>query len=216
MSNRVLLGILLVLLGIAFILNDYFGIFSGFSAWWPILVILIGVIQIVRRSASLVTSLAIIAAGAVFLVRNLGLIPGEIVFPIILILAGCWFIFSRLTGNHKNTGEDRLNHFVMFTGLKTKNHARNFTGGSVAAVFGGADIDLRDAQLSEQGAELELTVVFGGIDVFIPEDWRMQVTGTPLFGGWEDKTHYVRKDGADGPVLKIHCLALFGGAEVKN
>lgn len=216
MRGRALLGILLIAAGAAFILNHYFNIFSWFTAWWPVLIILIGVLQIIKHSASLLTSLTIIAAGFVFLAKNLGYIPGRLIFPIGLILAGCWFIFNRMIGYHKVVSEDRLNHFALFSGLETRNQTQNFSGGSITAVFGGAEMDLRDARLSERGAELELTAVFGGVEITVPQDWHVQVTGIPLFGEWENRTRYVRTGDAEGPLLEIHCIALFGGVEVKN
>jgi len=37
-----------------------------------------------------------------------------------------------------------------------------------------------------------------------------------LFGGWENKTRLKKQISTEGPVLTVHCLALFGGAEIKN
>jgi predicted membrane protein len=217
MGNRALFGVLLVLIGIAIILNSYFNIFTGFSSWWPLILILIGIVHLVKRSASLLTSLMVIAIGLVFLGGNIGWIPGRVVFPILLIIVGCWLIFSRIIGSQRNVSEDHINHFVLFSGLQTQNHTQNFTGGSVAAIFGGAEIDLRDAQLSEQGGTLELTAVFGGVDISVPKHWNVVVSGTPFFGGWENKTRYVSVNNTDnGPVLKVNCLTIFGGAEIKN
>mgnify|MGYP000545247364 CR=1 FL=1 len=51
--------------------------------------------------------------------------------------------------------------------------------------------------------------------MFVPSNWRVQVTGVPVFGGWSNKTNKVEVDD-NNPVLKINCLVLFGGMEVKN
>jgi predicted membrane protein len=173
-----------------------------------------GIMQILV--ASLLTSLTIIAAGLVFLAKNLGYIPGSLIFPIALILAGCWFIFNSMIGYHKVVNQDKFNYFVLFSGLETRNQTQNFSGGSITALFGGAEIDLRGASLAQRGAELELTAVFGGVEVSVPQDWHVQVTGMPLFGGWENRSRYIRTGDTDGPLLRIHCIALFGGIEIKN
>lgn len=47
----------------------------------------------------------------------------------------------------------------------------------------------------------------------VPEHVRVEITGIPIFGGWEDKTR--RKD-IDSPLLKINALVIFGGVEVKD
>ena len=96
MRNRALFGLLLVLLGAAFLLNNIFNVFDGFGDWWPLLVILIGLVQIFKRSASIITGLIIMVFGFIFLASNLNWISKDMVFPVILILIGCWFIFSRI------------------------------------------------------------------------------------------------------------------------
>ena len=216
MGNRGFLGILLMVFGVSIILNHYYNIFAELSTWWPMLIILIGIIQIVKRSTSPLAGGIVIVIGALLQARMLDIIPAELLFPIILILFGCWFIFYRFKGKDNKVSEDRLDHFVMFSGLETRNYTQNFTGGSVTALFGGAELDLRDARLSEQGATLELTTIFGGAELSVPEDWKVVVTGTPLFGGWENKTRLKKQIGIEGPVLTVHCLTLFGGAEIKN
>ncbi len=143
------------------------------------------------------------------------MLPAEIIVPIILIIVGIIFIFTRFKGKSSIHHEEQLGHFVIFSGLETRNQAQSFKGGSVTAIFGGASIDLRDAVLSEEGAELELSAAFGGIELRVPEDWVVVATGLPLFGGWENKARFKTSDGTR-PVLKINCLALFGGVEIKN
>ncbi|HHU79502.1 MAG: LiaF transmembrane domain-containing protein [Caldicoprobacterales bacterium] len=217
MRNRALFGLLLVLLGAAFLLNNIFNVFDGFGDWWPLLVILIGLVQIFKRSASIITGLIIMVFGFIFLASNLNWISKDMVFPVILILIGCWFIFSRISGKKRHLNTDRISHFAFFSSIQTNIESQNFTGGSVAAVFGGAEINLRDAEISEKGADLELTAVFGGIGIIVPKHWNVQITGTPLFGGWENKAVYVPSDdiGRD-PILKINCTSVFGGVSIKN
>mgnify|MGYP000862966084 CR=1 FL=1 len=216
MSNRSLFGFLLVLIGAAFILNSYFNIFEGFSSWWPLLIIVIGLIQLIKRS-SILSGLTIMAVGFLFLGKNLEWIPSELVFPIALILVGCWFIFSRLVNKTRQEDTDRINYFTLFSGLETNNQSKDFKGGSITAVFGGSEVNLRDAQLSDQGVQLELTAVFGGVEIAVPKHWKVHITGTPIFGGWENKAVY-RSENADGeaPILRVNCTTVFGGATIKN
>lgn len=67
---------------------------------------------------------------------------------------------------------------------------------------------------SHEGAQLALTGIFGGISVTVPQNVRVEVTGIPIFGGWENKTRQSIDDTL--PVLKVNCLAAFGGVEIKN
>lgn len=61
-----------------------------------------------------------------------------------------------------------------------------------------------------------LVAVFGGVDVIVPEGWRVQLGGLPIFGGYEDKTHRNGALALDAAVLKVGATAIFGGVTVKN
>lgn len=213
MSGRSTFGFILIALGSIIILNYYQVTF--FADWWPILLVALGAFLLVKHPKSPVSGTIIITLGAILQARKLDLLPAEIIIPIILIILGIMFIFTRFKGKSAIHHEEQLSHFVIFSGLETRNQAHNFKGGSVTAIFGGASIDLRDAVLSQEGAELELSAAFGGIELRVPEDWVVVATGLPLFGGWENKAQFKTSDGAR-PVLKINCLALFGGVEIKN
>ena len=62
---------------------------------------------------------------------------------------------------------------------------------------------------------MDVTAAFGGVDLYVPRHWKVEVTGLPLFGGWGNKTQAFAKD-EGAPVLRIKCLAMFGGVEVKS
>jgi predicted membrane protein len=216
MSNRSIIGLLLIVLGAAFILNNYFDIFDSFGSWWPLLLILIGLVQLLKRASSVFGGLLLIAVGLLFLGKNLNFIPGRLIFPLILICIGLFFIFSRIGGTRQENA-DYIRYFTLFSGLETNNQSQNFKGGSVAAVFGGSEIDLREARLSDQGAVLELTAMFGGVDLIVPKHWKVEVSGMPIFGGWENKAVYEGGSADDHvQVLKVNCTAVFGGITIRN
>ena len=83
-------------------------------------------------------------------------------------------------------------------------------------MFGGVTLDLREARPSTEGATLSVTALFGGVDVIVPRGWRVKLQGTPIFGGYEDKTEGDGPPGPESPQLTIDVLVLFGGLEVKN
>jgi hypothetical protein len=70
--------------------------------------------------------------------------------------------------------------------------------------------------LAQEGGVLDLAAAFGGIDIKVPNDWKVEVTGVPIFGGWTDKTHYTPQPDGREKILAIKCLAIFGGVEIKN
>src|SRR5699024_204237 len=108
-----------------------------------------------------------------------------------------------------------INAFSLFSGTEIRSQSKQFEGGSVTAIFGGSEIDLREAVISGEGAALELSAVFGGINIYVPESVQLAVIGIPLFGGWEKKTIKRAADNEDLPVLKVNCLTVFGGVEIR-
>ncbi|HOB20181.1 MAG TPA: DUF5668 domain-containing protein [Candidatus Atribacteria bacterium] len=216
MGRKTTLAIILILLGIVLILNQTTDLNINLANWWPSLIIIIAAIMTLNRSITPVTGIFIALLAALVQLRKFDILITEgLMFPCILILAGLWIIFSGFSGKKKLINRDFIDDFSIFSGLDTRINSDNFMGGSVTALFGGASIDLRDARLSPNGGRLDLTAVFGGVEVRVPEQWNVIISGTPVFGAWENKARNTLVD-AKGPVLRIQCTAVFGGVEVKN
>jgi hypothetical protein len=126
----------------------------------------------------------------------------------LVLLAGLWRR-PRVEGEHR---EDSL---VMFGGSKITDRSEHFTHANVSAVFGGATLDLRDAHIDGE-ASVDALALFGGVDVVVPRGWRVSLDGTPILGGFEDKTTGDGEPGEDAPVLHVHATAIAGGIDVEN
>ncbi len=115
------------------------------------------------------------------------------------------------------TGVDRLNEFAMFGGGDRMIRSSAFRGGSVTAIMGGFDIDLRDALMEGDAARIEVFVVMGGIDMKVPEGWTVVLDVTPFMGG-ADYRPGTRRAPAEGPpkVLTISGFVFMGGIDVKH
>jgi len=225
MSFRYWIGIILIFLGVGFVLDQtgvmYFN--DIFGTYWPVILILIGLGQILKKNPAYVWGAVWIVVGVLFQLRELSLLPvsiGTLLWPSIIIIVGVALLFSR---SHQSAraraaadGTDTISYTAVFSGVDAACDSPSFKGGAVSAAFGGADIDLRNAVLDPEGGYLELTATFGGIDVLVPKDWRIRVSGVPLFGGWEAKVDHRVDKAAEGPVLHIHCVAMFGGIDIKH
>jgi predicted membrane protein len=66
---------------------------------------------------------------------------------------------------------DEVDLHAYFEPLEFKSTASAFRGGRVECWFGGGTIDLRNATLDPLGARLQVTAVFGGGTVLVPEGW---------------------------------------------
>lgn len=206
----------LILLGNLGVLENFWGLVG---TYWPVLLILAGVYNIVSNPAGKVGGMIVFAAGALLLVNNMDQVQvfNRVSFwPIILILVGLWFIFRG--GKEPNVVErDSINVVALFSGNSSRVVSNDFKGGSSVALFGGTEVDLRDSKISSPGAKFDVFAMFGGADIYVPENWSVVAKGLPLFGGMEDKTVSKEDEPVENrPKLVINYLAIFGGVEVKN
>lgn len=222
MSFRSIAGTILLIIGGGLLLDRAGVLEFGqlISTWWPLILVVIAGVQIGTGSAPLPGSLILLAVGMVFQAINLDLLPPNTwayLWPVVLIAVGLWLIAVRGWDRPETVDSaDTISSFVAFGGVNPHNESTAFCGGSVTAIFGGAEVDLRSAQLAPEGAKLDLTAAFGGIELFVPSNWRVEMTGLPIFGGWDNKTRLGAEAPAESPALKINCFVAFGGVEVHN
>ncbi|WP_058485046.1 LiaF transmembrane domain-containing protein [Defluviitalea phaphyphila] len=230
MHGKKFFGVILIILGIAFLLDELkiieFGNLIG--TYWPIILIIIGLVNILKKD-SILSGIILVFIGILFQMKILNIFYDiwDIFWPILLIIIGINIIFSNKfklqksiynenSNSTKSRFEDIIDYFTIFSGLDTKSNSQNFKGGSAIALFGGMNIDLREAKIIEERVFLDLKAIFGGIEIKVPEDWKVVAKGIPLFGAWENRTIIRYTNQQNIPVLEVKCLALFGGIEIKN
>ena len=103
----------------------------------------------------------------------------------------------------------------IFGGIEDKIVAQDFRDGEAVAILGGIDLDLRQAELSNGQATLEVTSIFGGIRLRVPRGWRVNLRNVTLFGSVEHNREQPAPEDETG-VLTIVGTALFGGLEVSD
>ena len=228
MSARLIAGLVLVILGIGALLDQLTTFdFGGFiSDWWPMLLVLVGVVQLITRSTPVAGALVVIVAGLVLEAGSLELLPvdfWQLFWPVVLIAVGASLLLPRALGHRRVTeGADTVSCFTAFGGREDRVVSTAFQGGTATALFGSVELDLRDAALAAEGATMDVTAAFGGVNIAVPQDWVVEISGIPLFGGWSNKTVTHRKDApspavrVDRKTLRVKAFVAFGGLEVKN
>ena len=103
----------------------------------------------------------------------------------------------------------------IFGGIEDKIIAQDFRDGEAVAILGGIDLDLRQAELSNGQATLDVTSIFGGIRLRVPRGWRVNLRNVTLFGSVEHNREQPDPEAETG-VLTIVGTALFGGLEVSD
>ena len=82
------------------------------------------------------------------------------------------------------------------------------------AVMGGVELDLREAQFSEPEVTIHAYTVMGGIEITVPEDVDVDVSGIAFMGGFD---HHASGPGAPGaPRVRVLGFALMGGVDVRR
>jgi len=82
------------------------------------------------------------------------------------------------------------------------------------AVMGGVELDLREAQFAEPEVTIHAYTVMGGIEITVPGDVDVDVSGIAFMGGFD---HNASGPGVPGaPRVRIIGFALMGGVDVRR
>jgi predicted membrane protein len=209
------LGILIILIGLVLLLNNL-GMIPESMWWlpqWYTLIAAIGVYNLFTGNRS--SGMILLIVGAFFLLRDIGVfsLSWSYVWPIIIILVGTAFLFrDRISGTRTiSADEDFFDVSSLFGGTKQMVRGNKLKGGKVTSIFGGSEIDLSQAVLSD-GAVIDVFTMFGGTEIRVPENWRINLQTTAILGGFDTK----RSEPADGPILTIKGFVILGGGEIKS
>lgn len=211
-------GLVVLGLGVGLLLDSLgFINFGGIlSEWWPLFVILLGLVTFMNNPKRFILPAGILLIGVLLQLRTLDIISFDVaalVWPAIMIFAGLSLIFDRTRLSPETVKEDLTSLFVIFAGIETRNKSDNYSGGKATAVLGGITLDLRDATIKKE-ATLEVFTMMGGLELRVPEGWKVHASGTPVMGGWEDKT--TAPTDKNAPILHVNSTCIMGGVEIKN
>jgi predicted membrane protein len=239
-GSNIIGGLILIGVGVTLVLRQMEFPFPSWLFTWPMILILVGFYSGVKHNFRNNSWIIISGIGVFFLLDKFipGITLAPFFWPIIIIAAGILFIL-RPAGMRENnwgfkkrgmqgsnwqaygssTGADStdfLNIHSVFSGVQRSVLSKNFQGGRVSCVFGGAEIDLTQADINGS-VELKMEAVFGGIKLIVPAHWQVinQIDG--IFHGVDDKRR--AQAGAYDNINKTLVLkgsAVFGGIEIRS
>ncbi len=223
-TSRLIFGLVVIGVGVAFTL-DRLGLANAgdLLRWWPLALVLAGVSRLVGPRGSRSRQMGgvfFLVVGGFWLLHNLDLIrmgPLDL-WPLILIGIGAVMVSAGISRSRpENAPAEQsacLNSFAVWSGQGRKIMSQEFQGGDVTAIMSGQEIDFRAATLATGTATLDVLVIWGGIDFFVPADWRVSVEATTIMGGILD--HTKAPVGPAKGTLVLRGLVLMGGIEIKN
>ena len=86
----------------------------------------------------------------------------------------------------------------------------------VVTVFGGVELDFRDAVLPGNEVVLHATTVLGGMEITVPPEMRVIDNGVAILGGTEVAGDTPESAAPGAPVLRIEGVCVLGGVGVKR
>jgi uncharacterized integral membrane protein len=231
-TSQVLMGVLVIAIGLLFLLDNLDIIEVRHAlAFWPLVFIFAGVAKLLDTSSpnGYLLGLAGIGIGTAMILNRLGIIyfSWRMAWPLVLIAAGAVVVY-RATIGRASIGKDAALHGMVddkpgdmaqtvdvtavLGGFERRVHSQHFRGGEVTAVMGGCSLDMRGASIQGE-AVINVFAFWGGVTIKCPPDWTVVLQGTPILGGFEEKT-VAPPDGSKRLVIRGY--AIMGGVEVRN
>jgi predicted membrane protein len=114
----------------------------------------------------------------------------------------------------KGSGEDTVDLTAIFGGIKRKIFSKNFRFADVTVLFGGAELDLTNADIQDR-ATIDITQFFGGTTLIVPANWAIESDLVAILGGINDKREGTAS-AAREKILVISGTAICAGIEIKS
>ena len=220
---RLIIGLSILTLGLLWTLDNLNVLDSDvITRWWPVVIIVVGVIRLFDPAAGKLSSIVIALIGVGILLDVLDVWnfdPGDFI-PLVIAFIGAKLVLDvfRRRGarqQHPGSPDATVHAFALMAGVGRRSVSADFRGGDANAIMGGVELDLREARIPEgQEAVIDAFAFWGGVEIRVPENWRVVSQVMPLMGAYED--HTTGKAATAGPVLIVRGVAIMGGIEVKN
>ncbi|WP_131537323.1 LiaF transmembrane domain-containing protein [Pedobacter nototheniae] len=244
-SGRALSGVIIIFIGLAFLLDNVGLRIPHWVFSWHTLLMVIGLFIGIRRHFRGAGWLIMVLIGGYFTIDDMVGVDfdfSKYALGIGFLILGAYLILRpKYTYRDKKRFRDRFNQeftapvndmgsfenaetinnndlidvISVFGGSHQTVYSKNFKGGDVTVVFGGADINLTQADFNES-VKLDVTAIFGGIKLIVPQNWAIKSNVTAIFGSVEDKRSHVMPNGEIQKTLVLDGTAMFGGIEIKS
>ncbi|MBS1651568.1 MAG: hypothetical protein JSU07_06110 [Bacteroidetes bacterium] len=239
-------GILVVVIGLVYLAKESGLNIPEWLFNWKTLLIAIGIVIAIKHKFRKLSWLIIVSIGTIYLIKDYypecKLAP--FIWPIIIILFGLKMIFKPRNkfwcrGSHRyyrgyqfdqknysnqfnnddaNENNDSYSNSTAIMGAVKKTIiSKNYKGGSIEAILGGAEINLLQADMSSV-ATLEISVIMGGVKLYIPSNWEVKSELTSIMAGIEDLRSSNRSSNTENTekILILKGSVIMGSIEVKS
>ena len=221
--GNVFWGILLVIAGVTLALNklDILEINIFFDGWWTLFIIIPCAVGLFTEREKTGNVIGVIIGVCLLLccrdILSFHML-WELLVPAIIVILGLKLVLSGLLGNKANEmlkqlrleGKDLKAGTAVFSGCDMNYDGQVFEGAELNAIFGAVSCDLRNAVIQKDCA-IQVSAIFGGIDILVPVGVNVRANTTSIFGGVSNKTAVQ----PNAPTIYISGTCMFGGVEIK-
>jgi predicted membrane protein len=225
-TSQVVIGLLVVAFGVLFLLDNLNIIYLRHVIFfWPLAFVASGLVALCSDGprSGRITGIVLIAIGLAMTLNRLGyvFISWRTFWPLVMIALGGLIVFRTLGGGRVArpslskdgvSAENLIDITAILGGFERRVSAPDFRGGEITAIMGGCALDLREAALTTE-AVINVFAIWGGITIKVPPDWTVILNGTPVMGGFTEKT---ARPPDNRKRLVVTGYAIMGGVEVRN
>jgi predicted membrane protein len=111
--------------------------------------------------------------------------------------------------------DDFVSSTSIFSGDKKNILSKDFKGGDIINIFGGTELNLTQADIQGK-VSIEITTIFGGTKLIVPANWDVKSEAVTIFGGLEDKRPASPMSESKDKLLVLKGTVIFGGIEIKS
>jgi hypothetical protein len=198
-AGRIIFGLMLALVGVYFLLRALGILDICFHSLWPLILIAVGTMIGAKNNFRNNAWWILIVIGIAHLVPSfeiMGTSSNRLVWPLIIIAVGVMMVvrpkrrkhFAQETvGGATISSEDKLFMDVTFGGRKELVTSKDFKGGLVSVSFGGAELNLTQADFNTPTITIDCHVSFSALELIVPANWDLQNEIRPTLGSVEDQ-----------------------------
>ena len=227
-NPAVCFGLVIVAIGALLLLANFTNFGAGIGRWWPLILIVIGLVDLLSNRRRWFRGASTLVIGALFLMDTLGVwnVPWSLLWPIPLLVIGAAIVLGAARGKRRRkearrsetpveaAGPGGLDLSVTFGERAQAVSDPNFPGGRISAVFGQAQVDLSQAGLANGEATLDVSATFASVILRVPADWRVDIRVNTTLADAADKRPQPAPDSPTG-TLVVTGSATFGSVEIR-
>ena len=118
-------------------------------------------------------------------------------------------------GNTPPTGDDFLDTVSVFGSVKKIILSKDFKGGEIVNIFGGAELDFTQADINGR-VIIDITQLFGSTKVIVPSHWQVVSDIAAVFSGIDDKRMRNTASTGSEKVLVLKGVSIFAGVDIRS